>query len=196
MLDDTQYLASAVRDGEPVTKSVLEPSSEAPIIKRYLQQRAAGQSRKALKAELGLTLADTTLIGIEWNALTYAGHTVWNVHNEFKKGEGYKAGQKRRPRDQRKTNRDTHPALITDEEAELLLGNLETNRYTPASPAPKTCSPVSCKRQTAKTGTATASSTTVAAAKKYRWKNSIRPWWAKSSITCIPVSSSTCYMRK
>ena len=34
-------------------------------------------------------------IGLEWNALTYAGHTVWNVHNETR-GSGYKGGTKRR----------------------------------------------------------------------------------------------------
>ena len=30
---------------------------------------------------------------MEWNALTYAGHTVWNVHNE-RTGDGYKDGEK------------------------------------------------------------------------------------------------------
>lgn len=34
---------------------------------------------------------------MEWNALTYAGHTVWNVRNEVG-SDGYKGGVKRRPR--------------------------------------------------------------------------------------------------
>lgn len=66
----------------------------------------------------------TTLIGIEWNALTYAGHTVWNVHAE-RQGGGYVGGSKRRPRSEWVIQRDTHAALITDDEAEQLLGRLE-----------------------------------------------------------------------
>lgn len=64
---------------------------------------------------------------MEWNVLTYAGHTVWGVHNEFKRGEGYKGGQKRRPRAEWIIQRDTHAALITDEEAEAILRQLETS---------------------------------------------------------------------
>ena len=62
---------------------------------------------------------------MEWNALTYAGHTVWNVHNE-QTAEGYKDGEKRRPREQWVIQRDTHQALISDAVAEALLVQLET----------------------------------------------------------------------
>ena len=76
---------------------------------------------------MGLKLARTTLNGIEWNALTYAGHTVWNVHNE-KTDDGYKGGTKRRPRADWIIQRDTHPALITEDEAEVILQNLDSGR--------------------------------------------------------------------
>jgi hypothetical protein len=57
---------------------------------------------------------------MEWNALTYAGHTVWNVHQP--------TGKKRRPRAQWHVNRNTHEALITDAEAEAILAQLETSK--------------------------------------------------------------------
>jgi site-specific DNA recombinase len=118
----------AVRDGEAVTKSTLILGDDARILARYLKGRAAGQSRKALCGELGINWPLTTLIGIEWNALTYAGHTVWNVHAEFRKGEGYKEGTKRRPREDWIMQKDTHSALITDAEAETLLARLDTGK--------------------------------------------------------------------
>lgn len=65
--------------------------------------------------------------GIEWNALTYAGHTVWNVHNETT-NDGYVGGTKRRPREEWVIQRETHPALITDAEAESILERLDRGR--------------------------------------------------------------------
>jgi DNA invertase Pin-like site-specific DNA recombinase len=59
----------ATRDGAPVTKSRLEPNDDAPRIAAYLRDRAAGVPR--LRAREGAALrelADTTLIGVEWNA--------------------------------------------------------------------------------------------------------------------------------
>ena len=72
-------------------------------------------------------MADSTLIGMEWNALTYADHTVWNVRNEHKKGEGYRGNQKRRPREEWVINENTHEALISIEEAEQILDRLENS---------------------------------------------------------------------
>lgn len=118
-----------VRDGEEVTKSVLEPSDDAPIVARYLTARAAGRTRRALKAELGIEWPESGLIGMEWNALTYAGHTVWNVHNEFNRGEGYAGGKKRRPQDQWHIKRDTHPPLISDHQAAAILAQLESSPH-------------------------------------------------------------------
>lgn len=113
-----------VREGRPVLKSRLAPAENAPLIQRYLKARAAGSARGPLVWQLGLPLNESSLIGIEWNALTYAGHTVWNVHNE-QSGGHYVTGEKRRPRAEWEIRRDTHPALITDEEAETLMSRLE-----------------------------------------------------------------------
>ena len=108
-----------VREGKPVLKSRLVPGAEAPRIQRYLKERAQGAARAALSRRLDLGLNESSLVGIEWNALTYAGNTVWNVHAE----QG--TGAKRRPRSEWVMQRGTHEALITDVEAEVLLKNLE-----------------------------------------------------------------------
>jgi hypothetical protein len=68
----------------------------------------------------------TSLISIEWNSLTYAGHTVWNVNAE-RVGGAYVGGKKRRPRNEWQVTRDTHPALIDDKQANYLLDCLETS---------------------------------------------------------------------
>jgi site-specific DNA recombinase len=123
-----QYLPTgAVREGIAVTKSKLVPDDNAPKIATYLKGRASGMTGTHLAAKIGLDLARTSLNGIEWNALTYAGHTVWNVHNE-KTDEGYKGGVKRRPRSDWLMQRNTHPALIADAEAEAILQQLESGR--------------------------------------------------------------------
>lgn len=128
----------AVRDGEPVTKSKLVPSDEAPLIARFLKARAAGRSRMAMIKELGLDISSSSANAIEHNALVYAGHTVWNTHAAFERGKGYKKGKKRRPREEWVIKHKTHEALITDEEAEQILQILEAKqreckeRRTPA----------------------------------------------------------------
>lgn len=113
-----------VREGRPVLKSKLVKSDQAALIQRYLKERATGAARAALTRRLGLPLNESSLVGIEWNALTYAGHTVWNVHNE-QSGGRYITGEKRRPRADWVIQRDTHEALINDDEAEILLKHLE-----------------------------------------------------------------------
>ncbi len=81
------------------------------------------------KERNGLTqLVDSSLIGVEWNALTYAGHTVWNVNAEKLPGGGYKGGTKRRPRSDWVIQYDTHAALVTTEEAEAILAKVEAGR--------------------------------------------------------------------
>lgn len=112
----------AVREGEAVTKSTLEPDpAYSEAIGAYLSARAHGIGRALAKRQAGLdAIASTTLVGIEWNALTYAGHTVWNVHAE-RNGGAYVGGSKRRPRSEWVIKRDTHPALIADATAERIL---------------------------------------------------------------------------
>lgn len=125
-----------IRDGAAVTKSVLELDPEtADGIGKYLRARAAGEPRIRAKRQAGIAdMKDTTLISVEWNALTYAGHTVWNVHAEREDG-AYVGGSKRRPRSEWLIQRDTHPALITDDEAEQLLGRLELQAKSRAGAA-------------------------------------------------------------
>jgi site-specific DNA recombinase len=111
----------AIRDGEPVMKSRLALDDEAaPLMRLYLRARAEGKSRARALQLSGMDIPTATLIGIEWQALTYAGHTVWNVHSEVTK-DGYAGGTKRRPREEWIVKEDTHPALITTEEAETIL---------------------------------------------------------------------------
>lgn len=126
----------ATREGQAVTKSKLEPSKEARAVKRYLNARADGTSRKHAKAEAGLTCVDSTLIGIEWNALTYAGHTVWNVHNEYHAGHGYKGGSKRRPRADWVIQYDTHEGMISTTQAETLIERLQNSSHAKARRTP------------------------------------------------------------
>ncbi len=127
----------AIREGSAVTKSVLEPDPEiSQAIGAYLRERAAGTPRLSAKVRAGITEHnDSSLISIEWNALTYAGHTIWNVHAERQSSGGYIGGTKRRPREDWVIQRDTHPALITTDEAEQLLGRLELKAKTRAAKA-------------------------------------------------------------
>jgi site-specific DNA recombinase len=106
----------AIRDGEPVTKSRLKVDAQAPAIARYLKGRAAGEARARLARDCGLEISPASLIGVEWNALTYAGATVWNARDSH---------GKRKPRGDWMIQPATHEALISQEEAELILGRLE-----------------------------------------------------------------------
>lgn len=114
-----------VRDGRPVLKSRLVRGERADTVRRYLRARARGAARRPLILDLGIEMNESSLIGIEWNALTYAGHTVWNVHNE-QSGGRYVTGEKRRPRSEWVIQRGTHEALISDIEAEAILSRLES----------------------------------------------------------------------
>jgi len=128
----------AMRDGHAVTKSTLEPNEEAPLVTRYLTARAAGQARRPLARELGITWSPSSLIGMEWNALTYAGHSVWNQHSERLPSGGYKGGIKHRPREEWIIQHDTHPALISTEQAEQLLDRLFNSDVRKSISAAKT----------------------------------------------------------
>lgn len=119
-----------MRDGAAVTKSKLAIDEKlAPAIGTYLKARATGMSRSRATERAGLKISHDSLNDMEWNALTYAGHTVWNVHNEFHRGSGYRGQSKRKPRADWMIKRDTHEALITDTEAEALLTKLQNNPW-------------------------------------------------------------------
>lgn len=120
------FPTGAVREGRAVTKSKLEPSEISHQVAEYLKARAAGVPRGAARNAAGLTIPDNSLIGVEWNALTYAGHTVWNVNRE------HGAGSKRRPRAEWHIHKNTHAPLISEREAESILAQLETSEMSGA----------------------------------------------------------------
>jgi site-specific DNA recombinase len=117
----SEHATGAVREGRPVTKSKLVADIDAVAVRSFLKARAAGVPRVRALEQAKLEKSDTTMIGVEWNALTYAGHTVWNRHA----ADG--TGHKRRDRSQWQITRDTHEALITDGEAEAILAQLQTS---------------------------------------------------------------------
>ncbi|MBN9460850.1 MAG: recombinase family protein [Burkholderiales bacterium] len=121
------HATGAIRDGQPVMKSRLVPDESAHQVAAYLRARAAGEMRGQIMWRLGVDWPVASLNGMEWAALVYAGHTVWNVHAERERGAS-KTGTRRRPRPEWMIQRSTHEPLITDEEAEAILGQLERQR--------------------------------------------------------------------
>lgn len=109
----------AVREGAPVLKSKLVPNDDAQRVAGFLRDRSMGLPRVRAARKNGLDWPSTTLLSLERNALTYAGHTVWNQMNE--KGH---VGGRFRPRAEWEIKRDTHAALITEPEAEAILEQL------------------------------------------------------------------------
>jgi len=110
----------AVREGQPVVKSrlVLDPLV-APIVRAYLLLRAQGVPRSPAIIRASAPWPATSTHAMDWQALTYAGHTVWGVEADTP------AGTKRRPRAQWLIQRNTHEALITEHDAEQILQQLE-----------------------------------------------------------------------
>jgi len=135
---DLQHIETGVmREGRPVTKSKLAINTDSGLVADYLKARAKGEPRGNAISRLKLPWAQTSLVDMEWQALTYAGHTVWGVHNPritgtyvdgIKGKSEYKNGTKRKPREEWKITRDTHEALISDDEAEAILKRLEKKR--------------------------------------------------------------------
>ncbi|MFZ6676078.1 hypothetical protein [Undibacterium sp. Xuan67W] len=87
----------------------MKVNNDSLAIQEYLISKANGISRVNAKIKSGLKIPDSTLISIEWNALTHAEHTVWNVHNE-RTEDGYVNGAKRRPREDWLIQKNTHEA--------------------------------------------------------------------------------------
>jgi site-specific DNA recombinase len=116
-----EKIVTGTRDGVPVTKSKLTRDPETfTVIQAYLERRASGHSRPDAASLTGLDISPGTFVGIEDNALTYAGHNVWYRHNEKIKG-GYRGGIKVRPRSEWEVTLNTHEAMITDVQAEMIL---------------------------------------------------------------------------
>lgn len=127
------FETGAVRDGAPVTKTKLAAGPEAKAMSAYLKARAIGVQRARAAREAGIDASTTTLIDIDRNALTYAGHTVWNRHAE-RDGSGYIGGSKMRPRSEWVIQRETHEALITDDEAEAILAAVDAGKRKAGKP--------------------------------------------------------------
>ena len=123
-----------VRDGEPVTKSKLVPGDDALQVRLYLQCRARGLLRSQALATAGVDWPASSLVEMERNAIIYAGHTVWNRSAERQEG-GYVGGKKLRPREDWVVQRDTHTALITEEEAELVMAGIAIRKRGGGAPA-------------------------------------------------------------
>lgn len=119
------HATGAVRDGAPVTKSRLVVHEQvAGIVRAYLLLRAQGIARGVAIARLKLPWPASSTHSMDWQALTYAGHTVWGMHAE-REGGGTANGDKRRPRAEWLIQRDTHPPLIDDAAAEAILRQQE-----------------------------------------------------------------------
>lgn len=110
------------REGQQVQKSQLKPGEDAIKVQNFLKARAAGIPRTVALRDSGVSFVPTSAIGVEWNALTYSGCTVWNVHREQGSGQG-----RRRPRSEWLIKENTHTALITRDEAERILSSLENS---------------------------------------------------------------------
>lgn len=119
------HATGAIRDGAPVMKSRLVVDEErAGIVRAYLLLRAQGIARGVAIARLKLPWPSSSTHSMDWQALTYAGHTVWGMHAE-REGGTAAGGEKRRPRAEWLIQRDTHPALIDDSAAEAILRQQE-----------------------------------------------------------------------
>jgi site-specific DNA recombinase len=121
------HATGAIRDGAPVTKSrLVVDDTTASHVQAYLQLRAQGVSRGIAIERLQLRWPASSTHSMDWQALTYAGHTVWNMHGDRQTGRGAVIDQtKRRPRAEWLITRGTHPALISDDEAEAILRQQE-----------------------------------------------------------------------
>jgi site-specific DNA recombinase len=89
----------------------------API--GYLREKIVVVTREGLPVP-GLGKSTGTFIGIEDNALAYAGHTVWFRHKEKTKGRPRRA-TKVRPSEDWEIDLNTHEAMISDVQAETIM---------------------------------------------------------------------------
>ncbi|MEQ3697739.1 MAG: recombinase family protein [Pseudomonadales bacterium] len=116
------------RDGLPITKSKLEECpTQFERVRSYLQERAKGLSRRAAIELLNLDIAYSTLSYVEDRLEIYCGHTVWNRLNETIDGN-YVGGRRVRDKSEWVIQRDTHPAMITEDEASVIRLQIENQR--------------------------------------------------------------------
>lgn len=129
-LEHTQK-GTATRDGKPVMKSrLVVDSTKAPAVQAFLRSRAAGTPRAIAAKAAGLVSSQTSLLSLERNALTYTGHTVWNARRKHKPSEhDRRKTMLWNPRDEWKVSEEaTHEGLITRQEADAILADLDLRR--------------------------------------------------------------------
>lgn len=130
-----------MRGGVAVRKSTLVPDSPAAErVKVFLEARAAGVARhEAAKRARLQQKATASLIGIERNALTYAGYTVWNVRRKVKPTrEDPRKRMDWRPRTEWQISEaPTHEGLITRAEAERILAAVDVANPKARTPQAK-----------------------------------------------------------
>jgi len=106
-----------MREGREVMKSRLVRDPEvAPLVKHFLELRALGVARHLAARQANLVRPSTTLLGIERNALTYAGVMTWNRHS-VPKGGALKLNE----REAWAMKEGTHEALIDQDTALRIL---------------------------------------------------------------------------
>jgi site-specific DNA recombinase len=124
----------AVRGGVAVRKSKLVlDNATAKKVQQFLSKRAGGVARHIAAKETNLKKSQASLIGIERNALTYAGFTVWNMRQKHKPTrEDNRKTMLWRPRSEWVISKEpTHEALIAREEAERILGLVDVSNPKP-----------------------------------------------------------------
>lgn len=125
-----------LRGGVAVQKTtlVVDPPAAAKV-KPFLEMRAEGMPRhEAAKRTKLNTKPTASLIGIERNALTYAGYTCWNMRRKVKPTrEDPRKRMAWRPREEWKiSEKPTHEPLITRAQAERILAMVDV-----ANPKPR-----------------------------------------------------------
>ena len=119
----------------PVVKNKLEIDlRHAGKLRKYLNARADGVPRNEAARQAGLQKQYASLLGIDRNALTYAGFVVWNMR---KRHHPTREDDRRtmlwRPRSEWViSDEPKHPALITKEQAERILAAVEKQNPKPA----------------------------------------------------------------
>lgn len=125
--------SGTLRGGQPVKKSTLMVDGNAPKVKLFLELRADGLARHEAAKRAKMQKAVASLIGIERNALTYAGYGVWNMRKKVKPTrEDPRKRMAWRPREEWKISEEPiHEALITRDQAERILAAVDVGNPKP-----------------------------------------------------------------
>ena len=134
--------------GNETYKSTLEADPETfKNVREYLERRADGESRGSIFKDFndrnippprkGRYWRDSSGKAIEENLLVYQGHLVYNRHNERENKKSYKGNRKWRERSEWEIKENAHERCISDETANKIDHQLQTNKSKHANPGPK-----------------------------------------------------------